>query len=170
MKKIVLKLHRAEGWFAKIEEYVIALVLLVIVFLTAYFAIGRKIFSKPPQGLDELARYLIPIVVMLGASVAIHKRSHITAGSIDLFTKNRAAIRICTLFIDLLLILVGVILTYASWKRYQSCFTNPVKSLTLLIPMTILEIPVPIGITLWLVQFILQFFKDIAFPNGIPEE
>lgn len=37
----------------------------------------------------------------------------------------------------------------------------PQKTTTLYMPFKYLELPIVVGITLWLFQFILQFFKDL---------
>ena len=104
MKKILKTINCAEKHLVKFEELLSAITLIVVVFLAAYFAIGRKFFASPPTGLDEIARYLVPIIVMLGSSAAINRNSHVTAGSIDLFTKNEKIIYYVTIFIDFLMV------------------------------------------------------------------
>ncbi len=161
MKQMVTALSRAEEVFVKIEEFIAAFTLIFVTILTSYFAIGRKFFAKPPTGLDELARYLIPVIVMFGASVAIRKKSHITAGGLELFTKNKKVIRTAGICIDLLLVVITFLLTVTSWKRYVAVLAVPQKTSTLFIPFKYLELPVTAGITIWFLQYVLQLFRDL---------
>ena len=170
MKDFVRVLSKIEGVLCKIEEYVVAAVLIFVTLITAYFAIGRKFFETPPLGLDELARYMIPFIVMFGASVAIRKRSHITAGGLDLFVKNKKVLYYSQLAIDLFLIFTNLILTYAVWTRYATVLAIPQKTATLYIPFMYLELPSAVGITLWLFQFVLQFLKDLTNQTDQDEE
>ena len=162
MKKFVAVMSRAEEILTLIEGYVSGAMLLFVTLITSYFAIGRKFFETPPLGLDELARYMIPIIVMFGAGVAIRNRSHITAGGLELFVKDKKVLYYSQLGIDLFLVVTTLILTYAAWQRYAVVLAVPQKTTTLYIPFKYLELPVTVGITLWLLQFILQFFKDLV--------
>lgn len=161
MKKLVAVMSKVEQILTIIEAYLSGAMLLFVTLITSYFAIGRKFFETPPLGLDELARYMIPVIVMFGAGVAIRNRGHITAGGMELFIKNKKALYYFQLAVDLFLVAMTLILAYAAWRRYAMVLMVPQKTTTLYMPFKYLELPIVVGITLWLFQFILQFFKDL---------
>ena len=70
-------LTKTLDWVEKGTLYTVALLLIVVLFITVYQVILRYFFLAPLSWVEEVSLFMFEWITMLGASVAVRRFSHI---------------------------------------------------------------------------------------------
>jgi len=108
----------------RVLDVVLGLMLLVMTSAVVWQVFGRYVLDKAPSWSEELARYLVIWMTMLGASAVLRSGGHITITALlDALPRNLA--RAVVLVRDLLLLLCALVLV---WFGYQFAEINGFQS------------------------------------------
>lgn len=126
------------------EKLLIALVV-SLVFSVLWQVISRYLFTMPAAWTEELARFLLIWIGMLGASYAYLRRSHIGLDILPQRLSGTAAVRltvaihcICGLFGVVVLIIGGGALMVMTWRlrQYSAAIGLPIALVYAVIPLS----------------------------------
>ncbi|MBN2034476.1 MAG: TRAP transporter small permease [Deltaproteobacteria bacterium] len=144
MSKISKILAKGVSLLNRVLRYVCVILLFFMMTLGTVDVIGRYLFNKPILGTLEVFEILLPAIVLLGLGYTQESRGHVsmellvshlsprTKTVLDIFTNG------CALFISLLILRQGWILTVLYWSMHR---TIP----TLDVPMFLPQLFVPLG-------------------------
>jgi len=161
-------LRKAVGRIERIEEHIVigavglALALCIIQVTFRYF------LNFPLGWPEELIRYLIILIVYVGASIAVRKKSHI---SVDLLVTFLPGLRkplqyVASLFgivFCLIIIILGI-------QFVQSLIASGQIAVTLKIPIYIVYSILPIGGLLLLFHYIWELLEPFLGPVPVEDE
>lgn len=151
----------------KIEKVFLALTVSVMIIIMVYQVVMRYVFSNANSWSEELARYLFIYDVMIGASIAIRRNSHLQIDMLInlLSAKTRSVFTIVTTLVGM--VFLGFLLNYS----LMLCQTGGrTMSAGLGIPMSIPYASVPIGIVLMLLTSVEIVLKNVAALRDNGEE
>jgi len=100
MKTAVNRFSKAMDLLEKILRLIIGVSMLIMLVVIAYQVVLRYVFNASNIWSEELARYLMCYVVLLGAAIATRKTSHLQVDFLINLLKPRVrciAVCICTL-------------------------------------------------------------------------
>lgn len=143
----------------RIEKVFLALTVGVMVVIIVYQVIMRYVFANANSWSEELARYLFIYDVMIGASIAIRRNSHLQIDMLInlLRPKTRCAFTIGTTLVGM------VFLVFLFIYSLTLCQTGSrTMSAGLGIPMSIPYASMPIGIVLMLLTSVEVIMKNVA--------
>ena len=105
-------LQRAVMSLEKAEDSIVILSVVVALILCCLQVIARYVFNYPLSWPEELGRYLIILIVYVGASVGLRKKSHIAVDIIPTFFPSSRKVlvyasRIAGIVFSLLIIIWG---------------------------------------------------------------
>lgn len=143
----------------RIEKVFLTLTVGVMVIIIVYQVIMRYVFANANSWSEELARYLFIYDVMIGASIAIRRNSHLQIDMLInlLKPKTRSAFTIGTTLIGM------VFLVFLFVYSLMLCQTGSrTMSAGLGIPMSIPYASVPIGIVLMLLTSVEVIMKNVS--------
>ena len=143
----------------KIEKAFLTLTVGIMVIIIVYQVIMRYVFANANAWSEELARYLFIYDVMIGASIAIRRNSHLQIDMLInlLKPKTRSIFTIGTTLIGM--VFLGFLFSYS----LMLCQTGSrTMSAGLGIPMSIPYASVPIGIVLMLLTSVEVILKNVS--------
>lgn len=155
----------AARWAARIEQWLDALLgLMVAVMVLAVFyqVFGRYVIGRAPAWSEELARFLLLYMVLLGSAAALREDGHI---AVTALYDNASAARRRRLGAvrDLLL---ALILAGVAWQGWLFAELNATQaSPAFEIPMAVPYAALPLSAVLMLLQLLLT---RLAGPRGEP--
>lgn len=124
------------GRLQTVVEWAMGLVLIAVVFINVINATGRHIFSLSVTGTDELMVYLVILIVMAGAVMALLRRDHINVNLLPSYIGGRWR-TVLFIFHDLIALAATLYTAQASWAFVQKISLLDTRSMSLGIPMTI---------------------------------
>jgi C4-dicarboxylate transporter DctQ subunit len=147
-------LQRAVKVLEKVEDSIVILSVAVALILCCIQVTARYVFNYPLSWPEELSRYLIILIVYVGLSIALRKKSHIAVDLIPTFFPSSTKVldtvsTISGIVFSLLIIIYGV-------KFVRSLMISGQIALTLGIPIFIVYSILPLGGVLLLLHYILE--------------
>jgi TRAP-type C4-dicarboxylate transport system permease small subunit len=142
----------------KVEEYICAgLLVLMLIFLTIQ-VISRFVFNRSNSWSEEAARYLFVWLVFVSASFAFQKNAHIKVDTLmNLFP--RAARKYIKKAGLVVLIAFTALITYLGWQYTSEFYRIGQVSLGLQIKMAYVYLAIPVGFFLMTVRNIVILFR-----------
>lgn len=151
----------------RIIKAAILILFVVIIFAVAYQVISRYVFQAPPSWTEEVARFSLVWLVMLGSSVCIRKSRHF---NVDYVTQlmSQKTIYILTIALHVLIVFfLSVGLYYGTMVMARSFY---IISPALQIPMAYVQFVFPIGFGAMLMEAVIIIFELIKYgPDRIVE-
>lgn len=140
------------GWIERAIDFLIALLLAVMTVTVFYQVFGRYVLGRAPAWSEELARFLLLFVVLLGTVSALRSGSHISVTM--LFDGASAGTKHVLFWLrDLAL---GTVLALVAWQGALFADINGTQaSPAFEIPMAIPYASLPLAATLMLAQLVL---------------
>jgi C4-dicarboxylate transporter DctQ subunit len=147
-------LQRAIKVLEKAEDYIVILSVAVALVLCCIQVTARYVFNYPLSWPEELGRYLIILIVYVGVSIALRKKSHIAVDLIPTFFPSSRKFldyvsTISGILFSLLIIIYGM-------KFVRSLMISGQIALTLGIPIFIVYSVLPLGGVLLLLHYISE--------------
>jgi TRAP-type transport system small permease protein len=145
----------AARWASRLEvalDFLLGLMVAVMALAVFYQVFGRYVIGRAPAWSEELARFLLLWLVLLGAAAALRSGGHI---SVTALFDDASAARRRVLFClrDLLL---GAILLLLAWQGYLFAALNGIQASPVFeIPMAVPYAALPISALLTFVQLLL---------------
>jgi C4-dicarboxylate transporter, DctQ subunit len=119
---------------------------------------ARYIFNYPLSWPEELIRYLVILIVYVGASIAVRRKSHISVDIIYTFFPQSQKV-LNYLATGLGIVFSFLIIIYGM-KFVRNLMASGQIAITLKIPVFIVYSILPVGGLLLLLQYILRLFGD----------
>lgn len=142
---------------SKIEQYFIAILLLVIAVIL-FFNVVLRFFGTSMLWAEELARYAIVWITFVGASVCVYKGAHIGVDVIMNVLSEKPK-KILSIILAVFSLIFSVVFTYFSFKITMNVQgTNQVSS-TMGIPMYLVYAAMPVGGLLMSIRYLQQFIS-----------
>jgi C4-dicarboxylate transporter DctQ subunit len=153
------KLQKAVRLLEKIECYVIIVSVAVTLVLCCTQVTFRYLFNYPLGWPEELIRYLIILIVYVGASVAVREGSHI---HVDILPTFFPATKTFLGYVSVLLGMVfSTIIIILGIKFVRSLIESGQIAITLEVPIYIVYAILPIGGVLLLFHYIFGIIEDL---------
>ena len=159
---------KAQKILKNIEEGFLGYTLLAMVFFCFLQVILRYIFGRSLGWMEELLRYLMILMTFVGAGVGVRYGAHFAVETIFKITPDRYshALKMIT---DLICFSCCALFSYFGFVFVLKSRMMSQTSPTLLIPMYIPYLIIPIGCLFMAIGFLLNFFKDgIGMMKGKP--
>lgn len=131
-KKVVKRLFQ---FITISEKFVISYTMLVISLLVFLQVLTRYVFEYSTPWLEELTRFLMIWMVLIGSSLAVKTNKHITIDMLDLLLKRDIARKLYQLFINTIGIIFSAFLIYYSFEVVMRTATYDQVSGAMRVPM-----------------------------------
>lgn len=160
MLPIIKALAKGTNLINSALRYVCVGLLFFMMVLGTVDVIGRYLFNKPILGTLEVFEILLPAIVLLGLGYTQEKRGHVTMELLVTYLSPRKKIILniitnaCALFISVLILWRGWILTTLYWRMDR---TIP----TIDVPMFLPQLFVPLGASVLSLVLLVQMIEDI---------
>lgn len=148
--------------YANLVEWIVGLLLLAIVTITAWQVFSRYVLNSPLSWSDEVAQLLLVWAAFLGAAVGVKRNAHLR---ID-FAAARlpaAARPYLAVLVNALILVVAASMTLYGWQFYFA--TSNDTSTSLGFSRNLFYVPIPISGMLMIVMLMpatLQSLRDRA--------
>jgi C4-dicarboxylate transporter DctQ subunit len=150
-------LRKTVGVIEKIEEHIVIAAVTLALILCIIQVTFRYFLDFPLGWPEELIRYLIILIVYVGASIAVRKKSHI---SVDLLATLLPGLK---KFLEYTAALSGVVFCFIiivlGTQFVGSLIESGQIAVTLKIPIYIVYSILPIGGVLLLFHYVLEIIK-----------
>jgi TRAP-type C4-dicarboxylate transport system permease small subunit len=144
-----------------LQHAISVLILFALLALIFIQVLLRYVFHLPLMGIEELMLFPIIWLYMLGAANASEERSHIVVDIADVFIKNQKFLQIMHFIKNLVVVVIGVILTYWVFNYFQYSLKLWKESPLLSIPMFFAESALFIGMLLMTLYSISDFIRSV---------
>lgn len=159
MKRVISLLFRG---ISKLEEVCLAYAMIAIALLTIGNVLSRNLFNTSLASAEELSQFLIIFVTFVGVGYGASRGRHIrmTALYDQLPRKPRKGVMllIASTTSALLFALCGLSLHYI----FDTVKPLGTVSSVLRVPLYLVYLPVPFGLLLGGIQYLLTFFKNLT--------
>jgi len=150
-------LRRSTKVLEKAEDSIVIFSVALALILCCIQVIARYVFNYPLSWPEELGRYLVILIVYVGASIALRKKNHIAVDIIPTFFPSSRKIlghlsTISGVMFSLLIIIYGM-------KFVRSLMISGQIAITLKIPIFIVYSVLPLGGVLLFLQYILEITR-----------
>ncbi len=147
-------LKKINNSLARIEEWLLVLIVLFMVVLAFLQVILRNIFAQNLMWGDPLLRHLVLWVGFIGASLATKENKHINIDAMSRFLKGKIKI-IVQMFINLIAMTASMVLCNAAidFIIMEKEYGGPIFSN---VPAWYFQIIIPIGFGLMSLRFLIQ--------------
>ena len=162
-------LKKIDTVLTKIEESILLVVFLVMVFVALIQVFNRVLFNSPMAWSDELARYLFIWVVFIGASYATKTDAHVGVTSLT-DRLPQGVTRVLSIITNLCCTLFCGVLVYQGVKTMVAQYTFGQVSATLRLPMYFVYLAVVLGGLFMGVRFLLKVGMILTHQEQKPEE
>lgn len=161
------KLQKAVRLLEKIECYVIVVSVAVTLVLCCTQVTFRYLFNYPLGWPEELIRYLIILIVYVGASVAVREGSHIHVDVIPtFFPASKEFLGYASILLGMVFSIIIIILGI---RFVRSLMDSGQIAITLEVPIYIVYTILPIGGVLLLFHYIFGIIENI-YNKKLPKE
>lgn len=141
----------------KLEEWILAATMVVMVVLIFVQVITRYIFESSLSWSEELARYVHIWQIWIGASLAIRKKEHIKVEAFKKLFKEKGQ-KIIELISLILWFTLAVFLAVAGTDLVTTMFARGQDSPAMQMPMWAIYSAIPIGGFLMSIRLIQQIY------------
>jgi TRAP-type C4-dicarboxylate transport system permease small subunit len=142
---------------AGIFRHVVAILFLIIISVTCAQVVSRYVFNKSIVWSEELVRFLVIWMCMIGAAVSCYDDSHMMIDSFIVKLPRKAQFFVYTIR-QLLITAFSIAASLASFKLIKAAW--PTKSGALGISMGLWRAAGTVGLMLIAVYTVLRFIKD----------
>lgn len=149
-------MKRLGSIYNKTEEYIAASMLLTTSFILFYQVVLRYVFSSSVPWIEEVARYLVVWLCMLGASMAVRDKKHAV---VDILVNylGRKARAVIDILCGLICVLFCAVIAHAGWgfvvtAYNMGSFASTIPNLPLYPVFAI----IPLGLILMCIRYLLQ--------------
>ena len=147
-----------------IIRHIIKLLLLVlfvvIIFSVAYQVVSRYVFEAPPAWTEEVARFSLVWLVLLGSSVCIRKSRHFNVDYVTQLMSERTKFYLNLTLNVLVVLFLSVALYYGIQVMSRSFY---ITSPALGIPMAYVQMIFPIGFGTMLMEAMIIIYEQIKY-------
>lgn len=168
------RIERAVEGTARAGSLVAGLAVLVITVLITYSVILRYFFGRPQIFVDELATFLLVVVICWGLAHTFRSDGHIT---VDLLVRRlgpraRAGLRAATLLLGAAFVAV---VTWQTLDTTLRAYRYGRVSTVMLYPLWVPHLAIPLGFALLLAAMLLALVRSarrrgsVGSPPGSPD-
>jgi TRAP-type C4-dicarboxylate transport system permease small subunit len=133
-----------------------------MVALITYDVVGRALFNSPSLITDEITGYLLVFVAFMGAAEALRAGRHIGVDVVVGSLSQRARLRLTLVALLFSLAFLTFFWWHAVVMVYKSYVRNVTVPSSLLTPIWIPQVFIPIGMTLLLLQVVVEIAKTVT--------
>lgn len=150
-------------WFSRFEEYASGSLLVIGLTLILLGVFMRYVMNMPQAWIEEISKYFVVWGVLMGGSLALRNRHHIT---VDLLYIKQSAImqKIINLFANFVGIIFTVVIFGFSIQLVLKVLSTGQVSLDVGIPLWIVYLILPISSTMLFIRFMENLIKVIKNP------
>lgn len=158
-------LEKAGVIFDRVNDYLIALVVVLIVFdwlSIVYEVVSRYIFNAPTKWAVELTEYSLLYIAFLSVAWLQRREEHIT---IDFYKRwNPQAVAIVDIIISVLGVIMTLVLFWYSMKLFLNVFQSGIRNpdSMLGIPQYLILAVIPVGGFLLFIQFLRRTYHYLG--------
>lgn len=151
-----MKLKRIDSFINELLSYITIFLIIVDFFVVILEVVSRYIMKTPFFWTEELARYLMFYIVMIGSSIALREERHpALLFIIEKFPENFR--KIWKLILDVLIIIVLLIIFEESLKMAIDALI--MKTPALRISFFWVYLGLPIGAVLMLYEMVMKYIN-----------
>lgn len=132
-------------------------VLAMVVMVTA--SIISRYFGYPLQGVEEYTGYLAAVITMIGLMYIQRKSTHISIDLLPQTLRGKKKIAIEAIHMTISAIVLIVLLGAGTFVAVDSFVKHRVSWQVVETPMGVVQLIVPIGLTMFLIQVIVDIYK-----------
>jgi len=146
-----------------IVNYTGAIIMLIIIILVSLQIFSRYIFKSPPSWPEELSRYSLIWLVMIGAVIGLSNKEHIKIETFVhlLNAKYRKLFYLLSDFVMFFVLFILLIYGYSFASLNINQYSPSMSWMSLFWPF----LAIPVGSGLMLIYVIVDFFKKIGILN-----
>ncbi len=130
--------------------------------LITYDVVSRTLFNSPSLVTDELSGYLLVFIAFMGAAEALRTGGHIKVDILTSRLSPRAALRTRLVASIVSAAFLSVFWWHAvvmAWRSFSRGVTAPTSLLT---PLWIPQVVIPLGMTLLLLQLLVKVADTLS--------
>jgi TRAP-type C4-dicarboxylate transport system permease small subunit len=151
-----------------IMRLVLIFLLIVIIFTVFYQVVLRYVFQAPPDWTEEVARFSLVWLVLLGSSACIRKSRHFNVDYVTQLMSERT-IYFLTLILHLLIVAFLAVAFYYGTLVMSRSFS--ITSPALGVPMGYVQLIFPLGFGMMLLEAVLIVYELLRYgPDRLKEE
>lgn len=160
--RLILVLEKTSNLFNKVSETICGLFLVVVFFTLFFQVIARSFLGFNFPWAEELSRYLMVWVAMLGASILVKSKELI---SVDFFESKWTGKwdRYRKLLFTTIMLIILCIMIYEGF--FQAIHGRKVFLASLKGSMFLPYMAVPVGFTIMLFHYLVEFSHNITRKN-----
>jgi C4-dicarboxylate transporter DctQ subunit len=147
------------GVLSRICLYLTYFLLVAVTIIAVFGVYYRYVLVDPIQWAEEIARYILIWMTMIGASIAVKERKHVMLTSVVMRMPERMALIIEIVFFLIIILIIGLIAN----ESIIMVFSRSAKTISpsLQISMVWAHTALPIGFAFMLIQSFYILFEDI---------
>lgn len=147
------------GFLSRICLYLSYFLLVAVTIIAVLGVYYRYVLIDPLQWAEEIARYILIWMTLIGASVAVKERKHVMLTSVVVRIPERMALIIEIVFFLIIIFIIGLIANESIIMVYAR--SAKTISASLQISMLWAHTALPVGFALILIQSFYILFEDI---------
>ena len=151
---------KIDAMCCKLEEFILAVGILLVTFITTGNAISRKVFSYSWSSAEECTQFLLVIITFMGVSYGVRKGRHIRITAFYVFMP-KCVQKALTLIICLVTAFILFYLAYYAFDYVAGMYRVGRVTPALRVPFWMTIIWVPIGFILAGIQYLRAFYKNL---------
>lgn len=128
-------LYQVEKWVARVEAWVVATLMLILSVLVFAQVLNRYILTYSTPWLEELTRYLMVWMVLIGAAYAVRNRQHLKVDILEALLPSANARQVYERFLALLGLVFSILLVVLAYSVVSRTFQYGQTSSALRLPM-----------------------------------
>jgi len=144
----------------RIIKVIILVLFLIIIFSVFYQVVSRYVFQAPPSWTEEVARFSLVWLVLLGSSVCIRKSRHFNVDYVTQLMSKKTVYRL-SIVLHLLIICFLAVAMYYGMMVMRRSFNITAPALG--IPMAYIFMIFPIGFSVMLMEAILIIYELLKY-------
>ncbi|OZI22483.1 TRAP transporter permease DctQ [Bordetella genomosp. 7] len=136
---MLLRLADLLSWVSKA---IAAVAVAVLAALITYVVFQRFVTHETPHWAEELPRLVLVWAAFIGGVTCSHERTHLLAGLLPFFVRNRRTLDFVERLNQLLIIIGLGVLGYAGWQLAQLTIDQTLPALNVSAGMVYMALPV----------------------------
>lgn len=147
------------GFLSRICLYLSYFLLVAVTIIAVLGVYYRYVLIDPLQWAEEIARYILIWMTLIGASVAVKERKHVMLTSVVVRIPERMALIIEIVFFLIIIFIIGLIAN----ESIIMVYTRSAKTISASLQISMLwaHTALPVGFALILIQSFYILFEDI---------
>lgn len=151
-----------------IENSIAAFALISAVALSITGVILRYVFDYVIFWSEEASIYLIILSTFVGAVIALRHNEHVSVGLLTLLLGERGKWMLSTLGV-LIFVFYCVVFGAVAWMMVAAPVARSFQTPALDLPLWIVQLPIPIGLTLMLIRTLQIFYRTVRRQDPFPD-